>query len=109
MKTTISVGLTNYNKAKLDRLSKALKVSRGAVLCYLINNLTEEKITEAIGSRLKNAGSKADNSIAHRTSFQAEPESVIKLIGISDRAGLPRDLVVQVAIEVGEEPKNDTN
>ena len=109
MKTTISVGLTKGNRDKLDRLSKTLKVSRGAVLCYLINNLTEEKITEAIGNRLKNEGAKADNSIAHRTSFQADPESASKLVDISDKAGLPRDLVVQVAIEAGEEPKNVTN
>ena len=109
MKTTISVGLTNSNKAKLDRLSKTLKVSRGAILCYLINNLTEEKIADAIGSRLKNGGTKTDNRISHRTSFQAEPESITRLIDVSDRAGLPRDLVVQVAIEAGEEPKNVTN
>ena len=108
MKTTISVGLTSNNKAKLDQLSNTLKVSRGAILCYLINNLTEEKITAAIGNRLKNGGTKADNHIVHRTSFQAEPESVTKLIGISDRAGLPRDLVVQIAIET-EGASNDVN
>ena len=108
MKTTISVGLTNGNKDKLDRLSKTLKVSRGTVLCYLINNLTEGKIVAAIGNRLKNMSTKADNLITHRTSFQAEPESVTKLIDISDRAGLTRDLVVQIAVEA-DGVENDTN